>query len=455
MGTVQEIHGNEQIALQLIEEALSLDVSEQIDFLIRACGEDMALREHSLSLLKHELDDDDFLEFVYGSDSETENAFDLVGKIVGNYCILEKIGQGGAADVFLAYRNDDIHHQPVALKIIRGWGDTNELVKRIKKECKILSQFQHPNIVKFIDAGNAVDGRPYFVLEYVKGLPILEYCKQNNLSLNERLQLFLDVCDAVHAAHSQLTLHRDLKPSNIIVTDSGVAKLLDFGIAKIYQDEDKEHADITRFFSPMTPQYASPEQIKQMPLSMSSDQYSLGVVLYELLTGQLPYNTEGKEERNSSGLPLEPNVKKPSDTLRNIGAQHRANQVKGDLDTIIMKAIQFDVKNRYSSVYEFAEDIRRYMRFEPITAKNISYHYLARRFVSRKITAVLLVAGFNFIFVSIVIAQQLRILHERDTAIAERQKYEQAQELRENLFEQVNPESSSQKSVFELKPPLC
>ena len=440
----------EKKAYNLLEESIDLAEADRIEFLRGACKDNADLLAHCFSILNHQISDDDLMELVYGDLKDTDDSNELIGKIIGNYRIEKPIGKGGTAEVFLAFRNDDVHQQPVALKIIRGWGDTDELMARMKRERKILSQFKHPNIANFLDGGNAKDGRPYFVLEYIKGIPITDYCNEKNLTLKERLALFIDVCSAVYAAHAKLTLHRDLKPANILVTDEGIPKLLDFGIAKILSDEEGSSTQLTRFVSPMTPQYASPEQIKQQSLSVASDQYSLGVLLYELITGQLPHDgTENKIISVTNDI----DVRRPSERVagqKDKNTQEKKRLVKhlqGDLDAIAMKALQNDAEKRYSSVKEFAEDIRRYLQNKTVLAQKSSYWYKTSRFLKRNRNYAALIAGFACVILFVAVTQQLRIIQERDQAIIERKKFEETQDFLLGLFKLSDPEKNRNQSV--------
>lgn len=440
----------EKKAHVLLEESADLTDAEQIEFLHGACKDNQHLLAHCLSILNHQVSDDHFMELVYRDLKTTEKSHDLTGEVIGNYKIEKKIGSGGTAEVFLAFRNDDVHHQPVALKIIRGWGNMHELTERMRRERKILSQFKHANIASFLDGGNADDGRPYFVLEYVQGKPITDYCKNKNLDLKYRLALFVDVCSAVYAAHAKLTLHRDLKPSNILVTDEGLPKLLDFGIAKILNEENNDQMQLTQFFAPMTPQYASPEQLKQEPLSVASDQYSLGVLLYELITDLLPHNAGENKilhlANNESIKPPSERIAEKKDSCK-LERRRLIKRLKGDLDAIVMKAISNDPEKRYSSVKELAQDIRRYLQNKTVVAQKSSCWYRTSRLLRRNRKNLLLVGAFACAFLFFVITQQMEIIQERDLALIERAKFEQTQDFLLGLFKLSHPEKNRQKDI--------
>lgn len=377
-----------------------------------------------------------------------EDTQHLIGTVIGNYRLIELIGRGSMSDVYLAKRADDIHDEVVALKTTRAWGDPNELHARMKRERKILSQFTHPNIATFIDGGsveasrvetssgetkNTENQRPYFVLEYIKGQNIISWSQQQDLDINVRLRLFLKVCSAVYAAHSKLILHRDIKPSNILINPQGEPKLLDFGIAKILDDSDNEL--LTRFESPMTPQYASPEQLKHHPLSVASDQYSLGVVLYELLTDNLPYRVDDKRSFNINAdhkIPL------PSAVVVD---KTRAKRLKGDLDAIVIKTLNKDPDLRYSSVKELASDIQCFLENKTVRAQPPSVFYSTAQFFKRNRARVIMASGLLCVLLGVAVTQQIRIVNERNDAVSERDKYEQTQDFLFELFENTNPEN--------------
>jgi len=444
----------ERKAYALLEESADLTTTEQVEFLRGACKDKPDLLSHCLSIREHEVNDEDFMELVYGDTENTDESCDLTGKIVGNYRIEKKIGSGGTSDVCLAFRNDDVHHQPVALKIIRGWGNTRELKERMKRERKILSQFTHPHIANLLDGGDAEDGRPYFVLDYIQGQPITDYCKEKNLPLKDRLVLFTGVCSAVSAAHKKFTLHRDLKPANILVTDEGVPKLLDFGIAKILDEKSSGDTRLTQFYSPMTPQYASPEQMRQEPLSVASDQYSLGVLLYELITDSLPYD---EAEDKILNVPDNADITPPSARVseqndRTVpGKKRLIKQLKGDLDAIVMKAIHPDAEKRYSSVKELANDIHRYSNNQTVRARKNRCWYRISRLFKRHKKNVVFVVVFACANLFVTITQQVRIIHERNHAIIERKRFDQTQDLLLGLFKFSHLEKNRQEDITSME----
>ena len=279
----------------VLEAALELDPPEREQFLDSACGGEILIRSEVESLLQAHDRDEAFLEQPIAMDATglaTGTAStNWTGRKLGPYELLEEIGEGGMGAVYRAVRVDGAYEKQVAIKLIRAGLSTDFFVARFKNERQILAGLEHPNIARLLDGGVTEDRLPYVVLEYVAGVPIDEYCARHDLSINDRLKLFRTVCSAVQYAHQNVVVHRDLKPGNILVTEEGIPKLLDFGIAKILNPEqDATGGDRTlTVMRIMTPDFASPEQVRGDPITTSSDIYSLGVVLYLLLTGRRPY----------------------------------------------------------------------------------------------------------------------------------------------------------------------
>ena len=336
-----------------------------------------------------------------------------IGKQIDSYRIIQEIGHGGMGTVYLCNRADDSFDKPVAIKLIKRGMDTSSVLKRFVKERQILAQLQHPNIAILLDGGTTSDGLPYFVMEFVDGQPITTFCKSHQTPTCERLELFTKVCSAVSFAHQNLVVHRDIKPSNIVVTADGSPKLLDFGIAKLLQpewslDTDEATATMLRL---LTPEYASPEQIRGLPITTASDVYSLGVVLYELLSGERPFKFESRlpDEVARELLSIQPS--KPSSVVSRrsaalddtIGVQTPttsaerdlrylnldAKLLRGDLDNIVLKALRKEPERRYPSVQEFSEDIRRHLAGLPVTATADTAYYRLNKFVKRHSVGVL------------------------------------------------------------------
>ncbi len=314
------------------------------------------------------------------------------GRRVGAYELIEQIGSGGMGEVYRAVRADDEYQKQVAIKLVRVGQDSTAVVQRFRVERQILAALDHPHIARLLDGGTTGEGVPYFVMELIDGEPIDRYCESHRLDVAARLRLFLQVCDAVQYAHQRLTVHRDLKPTNILVSTEGSPKLLDFGIAKILAARPHARADAESkaVFRMMTPRYASPEQRGGELITTASDVYSLGIVLYELLIGGKPAEVPLKAPTSGSRATL-PRFTKPSAAVRRARAESRSpsapakleKQLRGDLDCIVLKAIDHEAARRYDSVEQFAEDIRRHLRHLPVVARPATIAYRAGSFVRR------------------------------------------------------------------------
>ena len=300
---------------------------------------------------------------------------------VGPYAILRKIADGGMGSVWLARRTDRMLNRLVALKLPRRSWQSAELAQRLVREREILASLAHPNIARLYDAGITSSGQPYLALEYVAGRPIDQYVKACAPTVRARLHLFLQVARAVAHAHARLIVHRDLKPSNILVTDEGEVKLLDFGIAKLLEEDQADETTLTLTCGrPLTPDYASPEQIAGQPLSIASDIYSLGVLLYELLAGVRPYTLPRSSRSALAQAMAQSEPRRPSEaaTDPSIGSL-----LRGDLDTIVLKALKKPVDERYATINGFAEDIERFLHGHPVLARPDSVWYRLSKFVAR------------------------------------------------------------------------
>jgi serine/threonine protein kinase len=316
----------------------------------------------------------------------------IVSQRIGSYRIHWRLGSGGNGDVYLATRTKEPHQQ-VAIKLLRLYGDENEeFRRRFQRERQIIALLRHPYIVRLFDADRTRDGRPYFVMEYIPGEALDKYANARKLAVHERLQLFRKICDAVQYLHTHLIVHRDLKPANILVDTDGVPKILDFGIAKLLRPEmmDGELITVSRR-QPLTAQYASPEQWEGGLITSASDVYSLGVILFQLLTGQLPIPWKDSSFHEYQRRVCEGNLPQASKSVfASHGALCRepsdatlALRLRGDLDAILAKAMSRDVIDRYATVAAFAEDIERHLKFLPVQARRDGLSYRAQRFVRR------------------------------------------------------------------------
>jgi eukaryotic-like serine/threonine-protein kinase len=329
--------------------------------------------------------------------------------VIGPWRLIKKIGEGGMAEVWMAGRCDGLRARPVALKLPRrGWGN-RLFCERLARERDILDALNHPNIARLLDAGATTNGQPYLVLEYVQGQRIDEYCRDRRLPVRERLELFLQVAQAIAFAHHSLVLHRDLKPSNILVTSEGAVRVLDFGIAKLLELGQTEETDLTLCAGPaFTLGYASPEQIAGQPLTVASDVYSLGIVLYELLTGVRPYelNPGSAADLEEQLLGVEP---APPSEIVSDKELHRA--LRGDLDRVVLMALRKLPKARYLSVEHLAADVQRYLQRRPVLARPNRPWYRVSMFVRRHWLALLTITLVLAIFMaaSVLTAWQARV----------------------------------------------
>jgi len=393
---------------EIFDKALCLPGQEREAYLTEVCAEDSEFRGEVDSLLASH--DQAGSRFLSAPDAVIEEARGMrnrpavrVGRRIGPYLVERAIGQGGMGEVFAGRRADGQYEKNVAIKLVRSGYDTSFILERFRNERQILASLDHPNIAGLLDGGTTEDTTPYLVMELVEGLPIDRYCDSHKLSVTERLALFRQVCAAVEYAHQRLVIHRDIKPSNILVTKEGVPKLLDFGIAKILDPSGSTEATSLR---PMTPEYASPEQVRGEPVLTSTDLYSLGVVLYQLLTGRSPYRVDTRTPAKLAEAITHEEPERPSTSIQRketIGANGDSRELtpeavsgtreasplglqkrlQGDLDFILLKALRKEPDKRYSSVEQFNEDIRRHLEGLPITARKGNWNYRAGKFIRR------------------------------------------------------------------------
>ena len=407
----------------ILEQALETAPGERSRFLDQACQGDTALRAEVESLLA--ADEQASREFLEGKAIDRVAAVgaesharmpSLEGMRIGSYRVLEEIGHGGMGTVYRAVRADDQYSQQVAIKVMGGgWGDA-AAIERFRAERQILANLQHANIARLLDGGTADDGRPYVVMEYVEGQPIDLYSEAHRLSVRARLELFRTVCSAAAFAHQRLVIHRDIKPGNILVTEQGEPKLLDFGIAKISQDEQGGDATVT-MVRMLTPEYASPEQVRGTPVTTATDVYSLGVVLYGLLTRRRPYAIANRTPHEMAQAVLTEEPERPSAVVS--GAEQR--RLRGDLDNMVMKALRKEPERRYASVEQFSDDIRRHLEGLPVSARPDTLTYRSSKFVRRHRMAVM-AAGLA---VLALLAGMAATLRETYIAREERRRAEQ------------------------------
>jgi serine/threonine-protein kinase len=376
----------------LLDEALELPQVQRQAWLDARDGISTHMRALASRMLSSTDSDYSLPELPQYADADLgallpEQAQDLqAGGLVGPYRLLREIGHGGMGTVWLATRDDAAPKRDVALKLPHSTLRQHHLAERFARERDILAALVHPHIARLYDAGVTPEGRPFLALEYVNGEPVDRYCTAQGLNIEARLKLFLQVMDAVQYAHSQLVVHRDLKPANVLVTADGEVRLLDFGVAKLLTDGQAQETELTQLGGrALTPQYAAPEQILGQTISTAVDVYALGVMLYELLTGVLPY----RPKRDSRGALEEAIVeteavapsRAPVSATTTIGAERRT--LRGDLDTIILKALKKDPQSRYTTVAAFADDLQRFINGEAVLAQPDSRLYRARKFLQR------------------------------------------------------------------------
>jgi len=373
------------------QAAADCATAERVAVLDQACAADLDLRREVESLLAAQAGEQGTFMAALLLESASSLAAtheeDLTGRRVGAYRVTGLIGEGGMGAVYRAVRDDDQYHKEVAIKLVKPGLDTAFVLRRFRYERQILAKLEHPYVARLLEGGTTADGRPYFVMEHVAGQPITDYCVQEQLPLPERLKLFRAICEAVQYAHQNLIIHRDLKPSNILVTADGVPKLLDFGIAKLLDPEFIPEAatQTVTALRAMTPDYASPEQVRGEQVTTATDIYSLGVVLYELLTGQRPHRFENFSAGEIERVICKTEPRKPSAAVEptTAAAAKLRKQLAGDLDNIVLQALCKEPARRYQSAEQFSEDIRRHLAGLPVCARQDTLTYRTGKFVRR------------------------------------------------------------------------
>ena len=427
----------------LFWEALQVAAPERDRLLDEACCEEPALRAEVASLLEAsereapvpgELDPERAGALL----AAMEEVATAEGRRIGPYRVVAELGRGGMGVVYLAERADGAFEQTVAVKVLPAATATQALRERFLLERRILARLEHPGIARLLDGGLTEDGEPYFVMERVEGEPLTAWCDARRLSVEERLRLFLEVCDVVRFAHGRLVVHRDLKPSNILVTEASELKLLDFGIAKLLAEEGEDGETAATALTrsgllPMTPEYAAPEQLRGEPVTVATDVYALGVLLYELLTGRRPHRVDRRMTETPGQLPppTRPSMTvgrggkrgkvgegkelDPKETARRRGTrmERLRRRLRGDLDAIVLQALREEPGQRYGSVEALAEEIRRHLGGQPVKARPPSLRYRAGKLIRRHtlqvvaVSAVILalLAGAGFAAVGLVRAR--------------------------------------------------
>jgi serine/threonine protein kinase len=433
----------------LFYAALEMEPDLRAGFLDKACQGDLELHRDVASLLESA---DKTLTSLRKPVDEAAAAIasgsPSVGRRIGPYQLISLLGKGGMGDVYLAQRADDQYRQQVAIKLMQGWsGSRSAMLLRFRAERQILANLDHPNIGRLMDGGMTDEGAPYLVMEYVDGKPIDEYCRIHELSIRQRLGLFRSVCAAVDYAHHNLVIHRDIKPANILVTSDGVPKLLDFGIAKLLdarlaeREEAGQEHPLTRATERwMTPEYASPEQVRGLAVTTATDVFGLGVLLYELLTGQRPFRSNAGNSLDIERAVCEVDPKPPSEVRLADGDRERP---AADLDKIVLMAMRKEPERRYTSAAQLAADVQSYLDGYPLVARPDTWGYRADRFIRRHKGVVAAAALFALTLVGFSIGMALLARRaNREQTIAR-----QESDFMAGMFKAATPESSRGRTV--------
>jgi serine/threonine protein kinase len=463
-----------------LEAVLAARPEEHAELLSHLCAGDDELRRDVESLLAADVAPEGFLDTSADAFAAPYLARALVepeateteGRVVGRYRLVEEIGRGGMGTVYLAERADGQFEHRVALKLVKRGMDTDEILDRFLRERQILARLQHPGIARLLDGDVSDDGRPYFVMEFVDGLPITEHCDARQLPVEERLQLFAVACRAVQHAHRNLVVHRDIKPSNVMVTLEGEVKLLDFGIARLLGDEEGAITMVVRSVSGlMTPEYASPEQVVGDAVTTASDVYQLGALLYELLTGHRPYrlNQRTPSEIRRAVCEVEPTrpstvVRRTEEIVHRDGSPERIDpaavsgrrattperlrrRLKGDLDTIVLRALRKEPERRYPSAEALAEDVERHLANLPLRFGGDRLSYRAAKFARRHRLGVASAAGIVLLTGGLISYYTLQLRAERDRARLEATKATESAQLMGRFFQSWNPDAADRAEV--------
>lgn len=420
---------------QIFLELVDLKSADRAVMLQELCGGDADLRAEVESLLAADADSGTSIEIAVQDEAASLlDAPVLIGQRLGIYRVASELGRGGMGAVYLALRDDEEFERRVALKIVKRGMDTAEVLARFRYERQILANLEHPYIARLFDGGSTDDGVPFFVMEYVEGKPVNHFCRENRLTYRERCELFLRILDAVAYAHRSLVVHRDLKPANILITAEGIPKLLDFGVASILRPHFDGDPTQNAAIRPYTPGYASPEQVRGLPLTTATDIYSLGTILYELLAGKRADQIESHTPAEIIRMVCDTETGRPSKD---------APDLPSELDDIVLMAMRKEPDRRYGSAVEFADDLRRFLDGRPVVARQDSVAYRVRKFIARNslettlvtLMALSLVAG---LFISIAqtrraqraqrAAESERVIAQRETAAAKTARVAESQQ---------------------------
>ncbi len=427
----------------LFHDAADLPEAEQRVLLEAACANDKDLMAEVLAMLHQDASGPSFLDrnlADLAQETLAKSVFPPILKEFGPYRILKLLGEGGMGVVYLAER-DDLGTQ-VAVKVLRDAWISPSRRERFASEQRTLAQLNHPSIARLYDADTLDDGTPWFVMEYVDGVPLTQYCREHESSIAERLHLFRSVCEAVQHAHANAVIHRDLKPSNILVKSDGSVRLLDFGIAKQLESLDLPVDQTMTGLRLMTPAYASPEQIRGDRVGIGTDVYSLGVILYELLTGQLPFDLSGLTPAEAATIITDHEPGKPSAAGKRAANSEAASHALSlsrtawaDLDVLCLNAMHKDPLRRYQSVEALIRDVDHYLHGEPLEARRDAWPYRVGKFVRRHRSAVAAMTVGFVVIIGLIAFFTVRLTEARDTALAEAARAQRIQQFMTNLFQ--------------------
>ncbi len=433
----------------IVDNVLELPEDERERYIDSECGEDKELKSEVTAFLDSIYESEGWLEEqeVYREELLSEIADDLgsismdyslIGKEIGAYTIREKIAEGGMGGVYTAERSDEELDHKVAVKIIKHGRASADNLRRFKREQQILAGMNHPNIARFYNSGTTSDGFPYIIMEYIEGMSITDYCEKNQCTVEEKIDLFKQVLEAVRYAHENLVIHRDLKPGNIFIDKAGNVKILDFGISKLMEDESE---DITQTGSRiLTLRYAAPEQIRQKNITTATDLYALGVIFYQLLAGIGPFDIDDLSHYEAEQLILNEEPPRPSSRSDSTPSKKK---LTGDLDAIALKAIRKEPDQRYRVANDFLRDLENYQVGIPVSAHADSIRYRTKKFFKRHQKGIYITSGVLILIIVLTAYYTNRIAQERDFAQLEAERAEEVTEFLVSMLELNNPSENS------------
>lgn len=449
----------------ILDKVLEVPAEERDKIIKRECGSDKRLRDQVEQILNSIAESDNWLSDQEDLIGEIASEFEQLsrpeelispGNQIGAYTIKELVGEGGMGSVYLAERSDGAFEQKVAIKVIREGMSSASNIERFESEKNILAKLNHAGIARLYHGGVTKNNHPYFVMEYVDGLPIDQYCDVNQLSITERIELFKKVLNVVQYAHENLIVHRDLKPDNILVSKKGDVKILDYGIAKILSTDDDDSLDLTKTLS-VTPRYSAPEQVAEKKVTTSSDVYSLGVILYKLMIGDYPIDFDNKSffEVQQAILTVEPKslharfseysskTKTEITSARSLTTLQLQKSLRSDLGAIVLKALEKNIERRYRTAESFLKDLSDFQQGLPVTAKTQSFKYKTSKFAKRNRSRIVVTTTIIVGFMALSLYYITNLNREKSAAQLEAAKASQIKELMIDIFSANNPRSVS------------